>query len=73
MRCCLIALGNFWLAFAFALIVGCHLARTSPEMYSFAGFGSWVYPETYNFWIGLAFAIAIVNFVLGYVVGRQRV
>ena len=68
----LLIVGNVWLMAALALVLGRHLERTEPMMYSFMQCGDWYSPETYNLWIGLCVAVAVAHFILSFFAWRKR-
>jgi hypothetical protein len=72
MAACMLVIGNLWLLGALALVLGRHLARTEPTMYSFLQSGAWFYPETYDTWIILCVLAALVHFVVSYRIWRKR-
>ena len=72
MAVCLLVLGNLWLVASLVLVLGRHLVRMEPTMYSFTQSGDWFYPDTYNTWIALCLTVAASYFVLSYLAWRRH-
>ncbi len=58
--------GNIWLLAAIILLLGKNVARTQPLMYSFFGFGAWLYPSTYHLLVAFCGGLSIICFALSW-------
>ena len=63
-----------WALAALALMLGCKVARTQPEMYAFMNVdrSGWFYPSTYYSFVALLVLAAALCFLLSFMAWRRQ-